>query len=98
MTAESKHHDRTIHHNDSGHALPGEDTRGPTFPPLPMAGLNLPERLPATVLELISELDRYILPAVVVDSNPDRNQLIFDAGRRNVVDLLLAIRDRQRKE
>jgi len=63
-----------------------------------MAGLNLPERLPATVLELISELDRYILPAVVVDSNPDRNQLIFDAGRRNVVDLLLAIRDRQRKE
>jgi hypothetical protein len=63
-----------------------------------MAGLNLPERLPATVRELISELDRYILPAVVVDSNPDRNQLIFDAGRRNVVDLLLAIRDRQRKE
>jgi len=63
-----------------------------------MAGLNLPERLPATVLELISELDRYILPAVVVDSNPDRNQLIFDAGRRNVVDLLLAIRDRQRKK
>ena len=58
---------------------------------------SLPTRLPLTVDQLIRELDQ-IVKAPIVQTPGCLNQpnhLIFDAGRRSVVDELLRLLERE---
>lgn len=62
---------------------------------------SLPARLPHTVDELVDELDA-LNPAPVVDSmlinEQSIQELVFKAGRRSVIEELLRIKTRTRKE
>jgi hypothetical protein len=60
--------------------------------------MPLPESLPATVDDLLSELDKQVRPAIVTgpESRECMDQLIYDSGRRSLVDQLLELRKRPR--
>ena len=66
-----------------------------------MVMASLPARLPHTVDELVDELDA-LNPAPVVDSmlinEQSIQELVFKAGRRSVIEELLRIKTRTRKE
>ena len=56
-------------------------------------------RLPATCNELITELDRLVPPAQVLGpvTEDGMQQLIFLAGRRDLVEQLKRIRDKEHR-
>ena len=59
-----------------------------------MAATSLPENLPHTMDQLIEELDQLNPPPVVdgiLTSDDQIQRLIFDAGRRSIVDELLRL-------
>ena len=58
---------------------------------------SLPTRLPLTVDQLIRELDQIVKPPIVQTPGclNQPNHLIFDAGRRSVVDELLRLLERE---
>lgn len=61
---------------------------------------SLPQNLPRTVDQLISELDK-LNPAPIITgpTDPESIQtLVFAAGRRSIVDELARIRDRENND
>ena len=61
---------------------------------------SLPQNLPRTVDQLISELDKLNpAPIIIGPTDPASIQvLVFAAGRRSVVDELVRIRDREHND
>ena len=64
-----------------------------------MALHSLPQRMPSNSEELIEELDEMIQPPVVQGplEPEDIQQLVFEAGRRSVVDQLLTLLKRHKE-